>query len=482
MKCYSCNAELNNENSSDEHIIPNALGGKWTEKILCKKCNNILGSKYDSVLAKQLEWFSCKVNHSRSYGVVQSVKVKIDGMDVWATPGGNYEGIKCKKIYDNNYQIQSIGKNSIKQTRKKLEEIMLRAAKKYNWDDAKLKEKLDNGYANIEKNMKQQNNPIVYFSSQFGGKEALLSIIKIAVNFTIAKGVPVKYLEQSIKTIKEKQNDYTSFSNLFYPSNIFPKGSIYHTLILVGDSETGNLYCLISLYGVFNAFVLLTKNYSGKNILYTYCYDIWNEKEFAYTPQRVLNLQEVNCALSTNEDDWKQNMQKMKEAYEEFLRFFVLEPDFQDKFTKLLFDSIDQISVFFPFVAKDVFLNHLQNKLIQGKHSILKNKILKDKNIATIIQDMNVDILYNYYMDRKSIFETLSLLSQISIDKISIGKKDDLKNIDCLVECLSEYTERLYKDSPLYIKMKNFISDKDTLIPLLNASIIPILNKYTSLL
>ena len=482
MKCYSCNTELNNDNSSDEHIIPNALGGKWTEKILCKKCNNILGSKYDSVLAKQLEWFSCKVNLSRNYGKVQSVKVKIDGMCVWAIPGGNYEGIKCKKIDNNNYQIQSIGKNSIKQARNKLEEIISKAAQRYNWDDNKLKEKLDNGYANLERNIKQQNNPIVYFSSQFGGKEALLSIMKIAVNFALAKGVPKKYLEQSIETIKNKQNDYTSFSNLFYPNDIFPKGSIYHTLILVGDSESGSLYCLISLYGVFNTFVLLASNYSEKNILYTYCYDIWNEKVFVYTPLRILNSQEVNCALFPNEDEWKQNMQKMKEAHEEFLRFFVLEPDFQDKFTKLLFDSIDQISAFFPFVTKDVFLNHLQNKLIQGKHTILKNKILKDKNIATIIQDMNVDILYNYYMDRKSIFETLSLLSQISIDKISICKKDDLKNSDFLVECLSEYTERLYKDSPLYIKMKNFISDKDTLIPLLNASIIPILNKYTSLL
>lgn len=482
MKCYLCDTDLNEKNSSDEHIIPNALGGKWTEKILCKECNNKVGSDYDSVLAQQLEWFSCKINHSRSYGKVQPVKVTIDGMNAQALPSGDYDGLKCNKISDNQYQIQVIGKDSVLKAKRKLEEIMHKAAKKYNWDETKFKENLDIGYTNIEKSIRQQNNPIVQFSSQFGGKEALLSVIKIAINLAIAKDIPTKYLEQPIKTLKENQENYALFSNLFYPDDIFPKESIYHTLILVGDRRSGILYCLISLYGVFRAFVLLSSNYSGKNILYAYCYDIWNEKEVKYTPFRRLSSQEINCALSSEENDWKQNMQKMKEAYEEFLRFFVLEPDFQEKFEKLLFDTIDHIALCFPFLEKDIFIKQLEIGLIKGKHTVLKNKILKDKNIENVLQEIKGEIFYKYYIDRKSLFEIPSILSQIVINKILSNEKENLKNCDYLYECLSGYIEDYYKNSPLYIGLKRLTTDKNWLVPILNTAIMPLLNKYTSLL
>ena len=481
MKCYLCDTELNEQNLSDEHIIPNALGGKWTEKILCKECNNKVGSDYDFVLAQQLEWFSCKINHSRSYGKIKPVKVIIDGMYAQALPGGDYEGLKCNKISDNHYQIQAVGKKSVLKARRKLEEIMRKSAKKYNWDEAQFKERLDAGYTNIEKSFRKQNNPIIQFSSQFGGKEALLSTIRIAVNFAIAKGIPTKYLEQSIKTLKENQEDYTLFSNLFYPNDIFPKGSIYHTLILVGDNQSGRLYCLISLYGVFRVFVLMSSNYSEKNILYTYCYDIWNEKEVRYKPNRVLNSQEINYALSSNENDWEQNMKKMKEAVEEFLRFFVLD-DFQENFEKLLCYTVDQIARCFPFLEKDVFIKQLEVSLINGKRIILKNKILKDKNIENMLREENREIFYKYYMGRKVIFEISNVLTRIVIDKISSHEEENLKNCDYLLKYLSEYTECIYKNSPIYSEMKHFISDKNTIISLLNIAIIPIFNKYASLL
>ena len=88
MKCYLCGKGLTDKNSSSEHIIPNAFGGKLTARISCKDCNSDLGSSFDSCLTKSLEWFSCKVNHSRSRGSVQPVKVNIDGMGVFALPRG----------------------------------------------------------------------------------------------------------------------------------------------------------------------------------------------------------------------------------------------------------------------------------------------------------------------------------------------------------------------------------------------------------
>lgn len=65
-KCYICGEELTKDNTSAEHIIPNAIGGKLKSKdLICKKCNNKLGHNTDNELAKQLEFFTNFLNINR---------------------------------------------------------------------------------------------------------------------------------------------------------------------------------------------------------------------------------------------------------------------------------------------------------------------------------------------------------------------------------------------------------------------------------
>ena len=42
-KCYLCGKKIEKNKTKQEHIIPNAVGGKLTSKsILCSDCNNNL--------------------------------------------------------------------------------------------------------------------------------------------------------------------------------------------------------------------------------------------------------------------------------------------------------------------------------------------------------------------------------------------------------------------------------------------------------
>lgn len=86
--CYLCQTPLTNKNSSLEHVIPNALGGKLKATILCKKCNNDSGSFCDNSLAKSLSPFSNMINHSRDHGKVQPEEVTVDGVSTKILPGG----------------------------------------------------------------------------------------------------------------------------------------------------------------------------------------------------------------------------------------------------------------------------------------------------------------------------------------------------------------------------------------------------------
>ena len=54
MKCIFCNAKINDSNKSSEHIVPNFLGGKYaTSNIVCKSCNNNIGSDFEQKLCEE---------------------------------------------------------------------------------------------------------------------------------------------------------------------------------------------------------------------------------------------------------------------------------------------------------------------------------------------------------------------------------------------------------------------------------------------
>ena len=47
--CYACQVNLAPENESFEHILPNGIGGRLRSlRLLCKKCNNTFGTKYEA--------------------------------------------------------------------------------------------------------------------------------------------------------------------------------------------------------------------------------------------------------------------------------------------------------------------------------------------------------------------------------------------------------------------------------------------------
>lgn len=83
--CYMCPVELTEENSSKEHIILNAMGGRLKPKdLLCKTCNSKIGHDADSELAKQFEFLSAYLQVKRDSGsipIIRGGKTK-DGTEI----------------------------------------------------------------------------------------------------------------------------------------------------------------------------------------------------------------------------------------------------------------------------------------------------------------------------------------------------------------------------------------------------------------
>ncbi len=54
-QCTLCSCSLTADNNTEEHIIPNAIGGrKKVQGFICRTCNSESGSEWDNELARQL--------------------------------------------------------------------------------------------------------------------------------------------------------------------------------------------------------------------------------------------------------------------------------------------------------------------------------------------------------------------------------------------------------------------------------------------
>lgn len=281
-KCYLCQKELTKNNSTKEHIIPNALGGRLTANILCKDCNSKFGHSCDVNLANSLKWFSYQVNHPRSHGKVQPVELELEGKKVIAHPGSGFvskqEIIKTDK---GSYEINILGNDKQKLEERALKLILdlyeKRGKSLTEEEIEKFKKTIDEGYSLTE-------NPILKASLDF--QNCWTGLLKIAINYAIYCGIDVSQLPKAVEALKINiEKTSAQYVNFYYPVETFPdqSDSIFHTLLLCGSSKEKVLYCLISLYGVLNAFVLLSDDYDGEDVHESYCYDVWNGKEKQYS-------------------------------------------------------------------------------------------------------------------------------------------------------------------------------------------------------
>jgi len=72
--CFSC---CNNKRLSEEHVIPQALGGKLSAWIYCVDCNSQFGAEIDSELIKNIQFFGTALDIKRVRGKNQPYDVAL---------------------------------------------------------------------------------------------------------------------------------------------------------------------------------------------------------------------------------------------------------------------------------------------------------------------------------------------------------------------------------------------------------------------
>lgn len=130
--CFSC---CERKKLTEEHIIPQALGGKLSAWIYCKECNDQFGKGIDSELIKSIGYFSTSLNIDRERGKNQPYGVS------WAKNGTEltFNGKKLRRrkpivrIEKDGGKIKSIDIRA--RTEGELKQIISNIKKKYELID-----------------------------------------------------------------------------------------------------------------------------------------------------------------------------------------------------------------------------------------------------------------------------------------------------------------------------------------------------------
>ena len=110
MKCVICQSAFTAANNSEEHIIPNAIGGRRkTRGFICRGCNSTSGDSWDAEVARQLQPLSLLFSISRERGTPpplkivtsegEAITISSDGLSLTSPKFTEREAGEGKKIY-----------------------------------------------------------------------------------------------------------------------------------------------------------------------------------------------------------------------------------------------------------------------------------------------------------------------------------------------------------------------------------------------
>ncbi|PKV49215.1 HNH endonuclease [Aquimarina sp. MAR_2010_214] len=267
IRCYNCTEEINRENQSLEHIIPNACGGRLTSRdLLCKECNSYFGEKWDAALAKTTNAFANLLMITRDRGEPQSEKgVGLRTQEEFKLPPGKPPVLSKPTIIEDlkNGEIE-IHANSEKELRKVLEGY------KRTYPEIDVEKAL----ASTE-HKREYFDQAVNLKVHIGGPEVLKAIVKIAVNFFIHKGGgrdDIKHLLPYLKGTKELNIVW-----LYHPEErVYAAGikEVPHVIKIIGDPKEGVLYAYVELFDTHSFIVLLNENYKDAPVDLDYVFDV----------------------------------------------------------------------------------------------------------------------------------------------------------------------------------------------------------------
>lgn len=267
--CYICGDKLSEGKVSDEHVLPNCIGGRLRLKnALCVGCNSKFGSDIDSHLCEEMKEISNLLNIKRQRNKPSNIQAMgSDGDQYTVKPGFKFHKSIPVKETVNGFDIRA---KDYPQFIKILKDIK----KKYPHIDED----------EILQNAQEQNYFVDELKINFtfdDDQKTLKAICKIAVNYYLYKKYDMEYIQHLIPYLTSDRN--IECVQVYYPDendiyDLSEGHEILHSIILHGNCQEKILYAYIELFSTFKFIVLLNDDYDGEEISNAYFYNVITTK------------------------------------------------------------------------------------------------------------------------------------------------------------------------------------------------------------
>lgn len=303
-KCIVCQNLF--ERLSEEHIIPNAIGGKLTSKNLtCAECNRIFSDNFENAFIEKYRIFMYAAGLEQERGKGKPLNLTtINKEKIRYYPNkmvfDQHEIKKEEYVSGVKYQIKA---SSIKEAKQRISELI----KQYPQYENQLQEQK----SNILSQDVYLNDPIC-FNLQFNEIDQK-SIYKIILLYLFYKHPKIKLsTNEPFKKIEDAEickHVFLAFpKNGTLVSNI--ENNIYHLLVLKSFPDRKLLVGYVELFGFISAAVVIDSNYQGNSIEEVYLYDLTNKKELSKDYVLLEDIRTINFSNPPYDDEL---MEKLKE-------------------------------------------------------------------------------------------------------------------------------------------------------------------------
>lgn len=260
-KCYACTAKLTDLNRSNEHILPNGIGGRLkSPRLLCKTCNNKFGKKYEAEFVEQLRIFAARLPIKRQRGENRKLLTKDQntGYDIVMDDKGNaalaHVEIEERPSKQNGGRLRMIAPD---------EEAARTVIDTY-------KAKFRDGVEFEE--IKSSEMGDVRLSCQLGGKSFFKSAQKCFLNLFLHEGGERQCIEKEIHAVFDHSGKpRVSF---YSDDQSFVLGTMLrHVIAVIGRPEESLLFGYAEFFSGIRVIGVLNDKYDGPAMCVTHAID-----------------------------------------------------------------------------------------------------------------------------------------------------------------------------------------------------------------
>jgi hypothetical protein len=291
MHCVLCDCPFDEALDSNEHIIPNALGG-WLKVpgVLCSTCNSRAGHEWDAELARQLNPLALFFGIARENG---------------GTPSQVFETLGGEKIRLHADDVMTLANPTLERTPQDDGSLRINITARTLAEAEGMLEGLQRKYPalDVSQGIATAQRHLAYpaairMSLRIGGSLAGRSLVKSTVCLAAAQGVDARACDESRAFLCDNTNDGRACFQFFYDHDVLvnrPPNVPLHCVAVSNRGAGGQMLGYVELYGTFRILVRLAKDYCGNDIHSVYAVDPTTGREF----QTEVNLNIASDVVSS---------------------------------------------------------------------------------------------------------------------------------------------------------------------------------------